>query len=79
MTRFLTGLTLFLFYCSAQAELAAAANAPENEATASPLGVIIFGVIFVGFCVGFMWMIYANDKKKKQGDTQSHDASGKTT
>ena len=77
MTRFLSGLSLFLFYCSAYAEIAAA-NAPEE--TASPLGVIIFGVIFVGFCVGFIWMVYAADKKKaKQGNAESHDASGKTT
>lgn len=76
MIRYLSGLSLLFFYCSAYAEIAAA-NAPEE--TASPLGIIIFGVLFVGFCVGFMWMVYANDRKKKQGNTENHDAPGKTT
>jgi len=77
MTRFLCGLSLLLFYCSAYAQTAAA-NVPEEPS--NPMGLIIFGVLFVGFCVGFMWMVYSADKKKtKQGNAQSHDASGKTT
>lgn len=78
MTRFLSGLSLFLFCCSVYAQTAAA-NAPE-EPVASPMGLIIFGVLFVGFCVGFIWMVYSADKKKtKQGKAESHPASGKTT
>ena len=76
MTRFLSGLSLLLFYYPAYAEIAAA-NAPEEAA--SPLAVIIFVAIFVAFCVGFMWMVYSNDKKTKRGNAESHDASGKTT
>jgi len=77
MTRFLSGLSLLLFYGSAYAQTAPA-NDPEP---ASPIGLIIFGVLFVGFCVGFVWMVYSADKKKKtkQANAESHDASGKTT
>jgi hypothetical protein len=77
MTRILSGLSLFLFYCCAYAETAAA-NVP-NDATASPTVVIIFVVLFVGCCVGFMWMVYAADKKKKQANAGSPNAAGKTT
>jgi len=77
MTRFLSGLSLFLLYCSAYAEIAAT-NVPEDPPP-SVVGMIIFGIVFVGSCVGFMWMVYKSDKKAKQGNAGSHDASGKTT
>ena len=77
MRRFLSGLSLFLFYCSAYAEIAA--TKVQDEATASPIVVIVFGILFVGFCVGFTWMVYSGSKKSKQADTGSHDASDGTT
>lgn len=79
MTRFLSGLSLLLFHCSAYAQTAPA-NVPDEPG--NPIGLIIFGVLFVGFCAGFMWMVYSADKKKKtkQGNGESHDASsGKMT
>ena len=75
MTRILSGLSLLLFYCSAYAQ-SAAANDPEP---ASLTGVIIFVVLFVVCCVGFIWMVYAAEKKKKQGNMKEPNASGKTT
>ena len=75
MTRILSGLSLLLFYCSAYAEIAAA-NEPEP---ASPTVVIGFVVLFVVCCVGFIWMIYSAERKKKEGNTKTPDASGKTT
>lgn len=36
----------------------------EQLATVGPLGGIIFGVLFVGFCVGVVWMMV----KQKQPD-----------
>ncbi len=75
MTRFLSGWSLLLFYCSAYAQTAA--NDPEP---ASSTAVIIFVVLFVVCCVGFVWMVYTAEKrKKKQGNTKNPDASGKTT
>lgn len=78
MTRILSGLSLLLFYCFAYAE-----TAPENvpnEATASPTVVIIFVVLFVGCCIGFVWMVYSASKKKaNRGDAGSENPSGKTT
>ena len=78
MTRFLCGMSLFLFYCSAYAQTAAA-NPPEE--TASPTAVIVFVVLFVACCVGFVWMVYSAERKKKakQGNAQSDHAPGKTT
>lgn len=77
MTRILSGLSLLLFYFSAYAQTAAE-NVPV-EATASPTVVIVFVVLFVGFCVGFMWMMYAAEKKKKakQLKEEPQHASGK--
>ena len=78
MSRFLSGLFLFLSCFSAYAQTAPG-NAPE-EATASPTVVVIFVVIFVGVCVGFVWMVYsAGRKKPKAKNPESHDASGKAT
>ena len=78
MTRLLSGLSLLLLYCSAYAETATE-NVP-NEATASPTVVIIFVVLFVGCCVGFVWMVYSASKKKaNRGDAGSENPSGKTT
>ena len=78
MTRFLSGLFLFLFYCSAYAQTAGA-NPPDE--TASPTVVIIFVVLFIACCVGFIWMVYSAERKKKakQGDAKSEHAPGKTT
>ena len=75
MTRFLSGLSLFLFCCSAYAQT----GVPNDPEPASPTVVIIFVVLFVVCCVGFVWMIYSAERKKKQGNTKTPDASGKTT
>ena len=67
MTRFLSGLSLFLFYCSAYAEIAAA-NVPAEQSNAT--GFILFGILFVGLCVGFVWLVIWNDKKQKAKQQQ---------
>jgi len=49
--------------------LSAHAQGPAVEAPVEPnaVGTIIFGVLFVGFCVGFIWMVWRNrDKDKKK-------------
>jgi len=30
------------------------------------VGITVFLVIFVGGCLGFIWMVWRNDKKTKQ-------------
>ena len=75
MARFLSGLSLLFLYCSAFAEIAAEVPAAESNM----VGFIIFGVLFVGMCVGFVWLVIWNDKKQKatQAKEEHHHASGK--
>ena len=42
-------------------------DAPMPETT-NWIGIIIFLVVFVGGSVGFLWAIWRNDKKSKQGE-----------
>jgi hypothetical protein len=40
------------------------AQAPaEPPAESNPIGTIIFGVLFVGFCIVFAWMVWRNKSK----------------
>ena len=43
---------------------------PENLATAGPIGAIIFGVLFVGFCVGVVWMMMRQKNTTERKDPQ---------
>ena len=78
MSRLLSGLSLLLFYCSGYATLPVTKVQVQEEATASPIVIIVFGILFVGFCVGFTWMVYTGSKKSKQVDAGGDDASGTT-
>ena len=62
MKRILSGIALLPYLCAyAQAEIL------EPAAESNTLGTIIFGVLFVGFCIGFVWMVWRNrDKEKKE-------------
>ncbi len=57
---------LFMSLPVAQAQTAP----PPLEETAGPMGAVIFGILFVLFCVGFAWMVWRGDKTKKS-DTES--------
>ena len=59
MKRFLPGLIAFSLLLPAHAQ------APEPPVESNALGTIIFLVLFVGFCVGFVWMVWRKDKEKK--------------
>lgn len=63
MTRILSGLLLLLPLCAAYA--VDSAQTPPAE-TSSSIGTIIFGILFFGFCIGFVWMIWRQEKKHKQ-------------
>ncbi len=64
MTRFLAHLLPLLVLSSAYA--ADVQDAPPPESI-NWIGITIFLVIFVGGCVAFIWMVWRNDKKTKQG------------
>ena len=63
MARFLAHLLPMLMLTSAYAADIQDAPMPESI---NWVGIIVFLVIFVGGSVGFIWMIYRNDKKTKQ-------------
>jgi len=60
MARVFSALSLFLASFAALAEIA-----PEPPAQSSTVGFIVFGIIFVAMCVGFVWLVIWNDKKQK--------------
>jgi hypothetical protein len=46
------------------------AQTPEPPIESNPMGTIIFGVLFVGFCVVFAWMVWRNKGKKEDKNPQ---------
>ena len=42
--------------------------APEPPLEAHPLGIIVFILLFVGFCVGFGWMVWRKKEDKKEDE-----------
>jgi hypothetical protein len=63
MKRFLAGSIAFFLFASAHAvEVPEPTIEPNNFATA------VFLVLFVGFCVGFAWMVWRkkDDKRTKE-------------
>jgi hypothetical protein len=73
MTRILSGIILLLLQFQAYAQ-----SAPEPPAESNLMGTAIFGVLFVGLCVGFGWMVWKNDKnqKKKAKESEHHRTAG---
>jgi hypothetical protein len=61
MKRFLAGAIASFLFASARAQ------APEPAIEPNTLATAIFLVLFVGFCAGFVWMVWRNkDKDKKK-------------
>ena len=61
MKRFLPGFIAFSLLLPAHAQT------PEPPVESNTVGTIIFLVLFVGFCAGFVWMVWRNkDKGKKE-------------
>lgn len=60
MVRYLFSLLLPLFSFAALAQ--SAAEAPVEKA--SPLVVVLFGIVFVASCVGVLGWMWWNNKKK---------------
>ena len=59
MKKYASACMAFLLCATAHAE------ALEPPIESSPLATIAFIVLFVGFCVGFAWMVWRNKGKKK--------------
>jgi len=57
--------SLYLLLCSFQVY---AQNGPQDVAPAetNTTGIITFGVLFFGMCIGFVWYMWYNEKKKGQ-------------
>ena len=61
MKRFLAGSIASHLLASARAQ------APEPAVEPNTLATVAFLVLFVGFCVGFAWMVWRKkDKKTKE-------------
>ena len=61
MKRFLAGSISSFLFASAQAQ------APEPAGESNTLATVVFLVLFVGFCVGFAWMVW----RKKDKNTKA--------
>lgn len=78
MTRFFTAVISILLTVSAYAQGAA----PEEPIqAASGYATVIFIVLFIGFCVGIVWMMMRSGKKEKTQEEKKEDESsaGPTT
>jgi hypothetical protein len=65
--KFLAALILVLLPAVTNAQQATA-NTPVEEGNA--IGTILFGIVFVGACIGFVWLVWRNDKKQKEPKEQ---------
>jgi len=63
MARFLAYLLPLLVLSSVCAADVQDAPIPESV---NWIGIVVFLVIFVGGCVGFLWMVFRHDKKTKE-------------
>jgi hypothetical protein len=61
MVKLLSGIVPLFLLSAAQAQT----SAPEPPVESNPIGLIIFALLFVGFCVGFVWLTWWRDKDKK--------------
>jgi len=78
MTGFFTAVLFILQIGSAFAQGAAA---EEPVQAASGYATVIFIVLFIGFCVGIVWMMMRSSKKEKGQEEKKEDESsaGPTT
>jgi hypothetical protein len=60
MNRFLPG------FIALSLLLPAHAQTPEPPVESNTLSTIIFLVLFVGFCAGFVWMVWRNKNKENK-------------
>ena len=77
MIRVLSGffLALLPFFAHAQDSTA---NAPAEETNI--IGTVIFIVIFLGICLGFVWMVWRADRneKRRKKETEEQEHRGTT-
>jgi hypothetical protein len=62
MSSLLLSLALSFAFALAQAQT----SEGEPPLEENKLGVVIFAVLFFGFCIGIVWYIWKAEKKKKE-------------
>ena len=67
MMKILSGIPLFLMSFLAYAIEDVAAPPPINEHP-SPMGLIVFAIIFFGMIGGFFFYMWKNEQKRKEHD-----------
>jgi hypothetical protein len=65
MNRLISGIFPLLVFCSAYAT---EAKDPPIPTETNVIGIVIFGILFVGGCVGFFVYLWWVDKHKKQNE-----------
>ena len=60
MKRLLAGSIATFLFASAHAQ------APEPAVEPNTLGTAVFLVLFAGFCLGFVWMVWRKKDKKTE-------------
>jgi hypothetical protein len=70
MIRSLFAVILTLASLLAQAQNGAP---PEPPVQSNPIATAIFGLLFIGFCVGFAVMVWRNQRKGRQDESAKRD------
>jgi len=73
MPRRLSPPVLLLVVGSAHAQQKGAAEIPPSE-TVDMIYVVLFGVIFVGMIVLFLWYVWWNERKREPEEKAPEDA-----
>lgn len=63
MSKIIVWLYLALSATPLLAQTSSSAEAPVESA--GPFSAVIFGILFFGICIGFIWMIWRSDKKSE--------------
>ncbi len=76
MRRTLLGLLLALLHFPLYAQ----STVPEPAAgETNYVGTVVFAILFVALCAGFIWMVWRNDKaQKRKTENRRHPESGPT-
>jgi hypothetical protein len=64
------------FFLALPFSLAHADAVPEPPLEENKLGMSVFALLFVGFCVGLVWYVWRNERRaKKEAEAEKHPAA----